>query len=172
MNIVVIRKMMSGLLALILGLAPLGASAGEHNIASPDIASADMADADILGLGGITPVGMWEADNKESRYQVTLCGDGTQLCAELVWIRPRDINRRNKPYINTYVVYEAVRARPAEWKGDINIYGTKYGGSVKIINQNKLLLTGCIFILCETFELNRRRNPDGTRVNISQADQG
>ncbi len=166
MSVVVIRKLMAGLLALILGLLPLGAVAGEH-----DVTNTDMADADILGLGGITPVGVWEADNKESRYQVTLCGDGTQLCAELVWIRPRDINRRNKPYLNTFVVYEAVRARPAEWKGDINIYGTTYGGSVKIINQNKLLLTGCIFVLCETFELYRRRNPDGTRVNIPQADQ-
>lgn len=161
MNIVVIKKLMSGLLALVLGLVPISAVAGEHDIADPD----------ILGLGGITPVGLWEADNRESRYQVTLCGDGTQLCAELVWIRPRDINRRNKQFINTYVVYEAVRARPAEWKGDINVYGTVYGGSVRIINQNKLLLTGCIFILCETFELYRRENPDGTRF-FANADQG
>ncbi len=145
-----VKSILSLLIALALSITPFSAvSAGEN---------------DVLGLGGITPVGVWEADNRESRYKVTLCGDGTQLCAELVWIRPKDINRRNKQYLNTYVVYEAVRSRPAEWKGNINVYGTTYGGSVKIINQNKLLLTGCIFILCETFELNRRKNPDGSRV--------
>ncbi len=156
MKIVNIKVLMAWLIAVALSVTPYGAVSAQEAVAA--------VEHDVLGLGGITPVGQWEADNKESRYDVTLCGDGTQLCAELVWIRPRDINRRNKQFLNTYVVYEAVRSRPAEWRGDIMVYGTTYGGSVRIINQNKLLLTGCIFILCETFELNRRKNPDGSRV--------
>lgn len=150
------KSVLSVFIALALSVTPYGAPTAQETVAT--------VEHDVLGLGGITPVGQWEADNKESRYDVTLCGDGTQLCAELVWIRPKDINRRNKQYLNTYVVYEAERSRPAEWRGDINVYGTTYSGSVKIINQNKLLLTGCLFILCETFELNRRKNPDGSRV--------
>ncbi len=33
-----------------------------------------------------SPVGVWEIEMRDSRYDVTLCGDGTQLCAELIWL--------------------------------------------------------------------------------------
>ncbi len=33
-----------------------------------------------------SPVGVWEIESRDSRYDVTFCGDGTQLCAELIWL--------------------------------------------------------------------------------------
>ena len=124
--------------------------------------------ADVLGLGGITPEGRWEAFNHESRYDVTLCGDdGTQLCAKLVWIQPKKLNNRNKRYLDQYVVDHANRSQPVEWKGDINIYGTFYAGTLRIQSYDKMTITGCLYlILCESYDLFRVRNPDGSRYTM------
>jgi len=134
------------MLSMVTGLAPTLAYADAH---------------DILGLGGVTPVGLWEADDKSSRYQATLCGDGTQLCAKLVWIKPQMINERNGKFIGTYIVYELTRARPAEWRGNVTLEGSDISGSVKILNPDLLLITACIFfILCDSITLFRIENLD------------
>lgn len=123
---------------------------------------------DPLGLGnGLTPEGRWRSENGDSQYEVTLCGDdGVSLCGKLVWIRPRDRNERNVQYLDKWVVYEAQRAKPVEWRGTLNVYGTEYGGSVKMLSNSELLLTGCFLILCESYSFLRVRNPDGSRFRL------
>ena len=107
-------------------------------------------------LAQFDPTGIWEADDHESRYDVTLCGDGSQICAKLVWIQPDKINDRNIQYLNKYVIYQANRATPGEWRGQIDIYGTKVGGSMKIHDQNTIKVVGCAFyVLCQGFSLDR-----------------
>ena len=107
-------------------------------------------------LSRFSPAGIWQADDGDSRYDVTLCGDGTQICAKLIWIKPDKINNRNIQYLDKYVIYEGNRVRPAEWRGNIDIYGVSVGGSVKIVNQNQLKVTGCAFgFFCQGFELFR-----------------
>lgn len=102
------------------------------------------------------PTGLWEADAGDSRFAVTLCGDGSQLCVKLVWIKPSEVNSRNISYLDKYVIFEGKRATPSEWRGDIDIYGTRVGGSVKIAGQDKVEVVGCAFlILCQGFGLNR-----------------
>ena len=114
------------------------------------------ANADVLGLGGITPVGHWQAEDGDSRYDVALCGDGTQLCVKLTWINPDKANDRNQQFVDKYVIYQARRARPAEWRGDINIYGTIVGGSVRLLGSNAVKVTGCAYwVFCQSFLLKR-----------------
>ncbi len=121
------------------------------------------ANADVLGLGGITPVGHWQSEDGDSRYDVALCGDGTQLCVKLTWINPDKINDRNQQFLDKYVIYQARRARPAEWRGDINIYGTIVGGSVKLLGSNAVKVTGCAYwLFCKSFLL--KRIADGENV--------
>lgn len=97
-----------------------------------------------------SPQGLWEAEDKESRYEVSLCGDGTQLCAELIWIRPDVINDRNKVYLNTYVVENAPRASEREWRGTINLYGHSVAGNVRLLSEDYLQVRGCaLLIICE-----------------------
>ncbi|MCF6327734.1 MAG: DUF2147 domain-containing protein [Devosiaceae bacterium] len=114
------------------------------------------ASAQSNALLQFSPAGMWQADDGDSRYDVTLCGDGTQICAKLIWINPAKVNDRNVQYLNEYVIYQGNRARPAEWRGEINIYGTKVGGSVKILGTNSLKVTGCFLaFFCESYTLQR-----------------
>ncbi len=96
------------------------------------------------------PTGLWEATDGESRYEVALCGDGTQLCAKLIWIRPDVVNDRNKQYLNTFVVEGADRYNDREWRGTINLYGVSVRGSVQRLAPDRMQVRGCaLIILCE-----------------------
>lgn len=107
-------------------------------------------------LHNFDPNGVWAADAGDARYDVSLCGDGTQICVKLIWIKPNQINDRNIKLLNEYVIYEGSRARLAEWRGKIVIYGMTLDGSVKILGQNKVQVTGCAYALfCEGFTLSR-----------------
>ncbi len=139
-----IKKLGAMIIALLLGIMPVASLAQQR------------LNAEVLGLGGITPEGNWEAEDGESRYIVTFCGDGTQLCAKLIWIKPDKINDRNQQYLNKFVVYQAKRSRPAEWRGDINIYGTIVGGSLRLLGINSVKVTGCAYwVFCQSFLLKR-----------------
>ena len=119
------RVFVSSILAFILGAAPLSAASFD-------------------------PRGLWEAEDEESRYEVSYCGDGTQLCAELIWIRPDVINERNKVYLNTQVVQQAHRKTDREWRGIINLYGHSVDGFVRMLSRDVLLVRGCaLMIICE-----------------------
>lgn len=115
-----------------------------------------VANAQISALLRYSPDGLWQSNDGDSRYDLSLCGDGTQLCAKLVWINPDKVNSRNVQYLDEYVVYQVKRVTPAEWRGQINIYGVKFGGSVKILSGTLLKVTGCAFaFFCESYTLEK-----------------
>lgn len=102
--------------------------------------------------------GVWQADNNESRYTMESCGDGTQLCATLVWIKPDKIDDKNRPYINTKVVDGArlVQISPLIWRGTIHVYGHSVFGSVTQVNADRFQVKGCAFIIfCLDMGINR-----------------
>ncbi|MCF6344048.1 MAG: DUF2147 domain-containing protein [Devosiaceae bacterium] len=109
----------------------------------------------VISLSSIAPVlaepmnptGLWQADDGESRYEVSLCGDGTQLCAKLVWIQPDKIKAANKVYIDTYVVNKIKRATDREWRGNISLYGVTVSGNVQAYSNDKLVVRGCALIV-------------------------
>lgn len=106
--------------------------------------------------GQFDPTGLWESEDKESRYELSLCGDGTQLCAKLVWIRPDVTTARNMVYINTYVVNQAKKKTEREWRGNISLYGMSVSGRVKVLSMDQMLVLGCaLLVLCERQLLNR-----------------
>ncbi len=145
-----IKNIAALIIALLLAITPLASQAQES--ANADVS----ANVDVLGLGSITPEGNWQAEDGDSRYEVALCGDGTQLCVKLTWINPNKINDRNQQFIDKYVVYQAKRTRPAEWRGDINIYGTVVGGRVKLLGSDAVKVTGCAYwLFCQSFMLKR-----------------
>ena len=102
------------------------------------------------------PTGLWAVDDGESRYEITLCGDGTQLCAKLVWIRPDVISDRNKVYLNTYVINKAKRKTDREWRGGAVIYGFPIAGSVRAHSKDRMTLRGCaLLVICFTKRLSK-----------------
>ncbi|SMQ70458.1 Uncharacterized conserved protein, DUF2147 family [Devosia lucknowensis] len=103
-----------------------------------------------------SPVGMWEIEMRDSRYDVQLCGDGTQLCAELVWLGNGADNAENLPYMNTLLIDHARQTRPNQWKGELHIYGQKAAGTITQVSADQITLKGCVaLVICKTYQMYR-----------------
>lgn len=101
------------------------------------------------------PTGTWQSTTGESRYKVTYCGDGTQLCAKLTWLRDDAKTEENLPYLGAYVVKGAVPAGGNKWKGRVNYNGETYAGSVTMVSANAMTLKGCKGVFCKSMKFSR-----------------
>ena len=103
------------------------------------------------------PIGLWEPDNKESRYEFTYCGEnGDRLCAELIWIQEDKQDARNTKYLNTYMFKNARHVRLNQWQGTVTLEGFNIGGTVTQTNNNTMRLEACaLFVFCENIRLRR-----------------
>lgn len=103
--------------------------------------------------GSATPVGSWQVSTGEARVNVTLCGDGTELCAKLVWLSETAKTDDNLRLLNGYVVN---RAKPTGegWTGIVHFAGNTATGKIKLVSRDTILVSGCKLI-CKTFEFHR-----------------
>lgn len=108
-----------------------------------------------IQAGEVSPVGSWQTVSGESRYEISLCGDGTSLCAKLTWLRADARTAENMQYLNRYVLNGAARAGNNLWRGALRYGGDVFGGSVKLINARKLKLQGCKAIFCQSMVFTR-----------------
>lgn len=105
-------------------------------------------------LGGeYSPKGLWESGTGESRYQVDLCGNGTQLCAKAVWLRQDARTPENLQYLGTYMVNKADHVQPNQWKGTVSFLGHTLGGKITLTDAKTMSIEGCLLIFCKTFGL-------------------
>jgi uncharacterized protein (DUF2147 family) len=110
----------------------------------------------LAGAAQASPVGMWEIEMGDSRYDVTLCGDGTQLCARLIWLGNGADNEQNMPYLNRLLIDKAVRVSEGEWKGDLHLFGQTAAGTIKQVSDDHISLRGCVaYILCKDYQMYR-----------------
>jgi len=101
------------------------------------------------------PTGTWQSNTGESRYKVTYCGDGTQLCARLTWLRSDARTKENLAYLNRYVVQGATATDANKWAGQVNYAGDTYAGSLSMPDDNSLKLSGCKGMFCKTMNFSR-----------------
>lgn len=101
-----------------------------------------------------TPIGTWQLSTGESRFAVTYCDGGSKICAKLTWLRADARTPENLAYLNRMVVTASPRAEN-EWSGTVVYDGQQYAGSVKMLNENSLKLSGCQGIFCKTLTLTR-----------------
>ncbi len=112
--------------------------------------------APLSAQGAGTPLGLWQSDNGAARYELSLCGDGTQLCAKLVWLSEGDRTAENLPYLNTYLMQNANRVKANQWKGEAHLFGQSFAGTVTFIAADRIELSGCVlFVVCRTYYLDR-----------------
>ena len=103
-----------------------------------------------------SPAGVWELETRDTRFRLELCGDGTQLCGELVWLSDADYNEQYKPYLNAPMAYQIRQVSPSGWKGDMRLFGHKLAGTITQVNENQMTLTGCAFLVaCKTYQMFR-----------------
>ncbi|MEX0860097.1 MAG: hypothetical protein WEB63_04675 [Cucumibacter sp.] len=104
-----------------------------------------------VGASAMTPTGIWEATNGESRYAVSLCGDRTQLCAYLIWIDPDVLDDNNRKYLNRSIFRFLNSTGPHRWEGEITVEGRAVSGVVELVSANELRVTACVLaIVCSS----------------------
>jgi uncharacterized protein (DUF2147 family) len=100
------------------------------------------------------PTGTWQSTGGESRYKVTYCGDGQQLCAKLTWLREDARTAENLAYLNRYVVKGAIQTGNDSWTGNVAYDGNIYEGNVTV-SANTMRLKGCQGMFCKSMSFNR-----------------
>ena len=103
----------------------------------------------------LTPVGTWQTTSGESRYAVSYCGDGTELCAKLTWLRADAQTPENLALLNKYVVQGARSTAENKWRGTVRYEGQTVSGSVTLVNEDRLSLRGCQLIACQKVDFVR-----------------
>jgi uncharacterized protein (DUF2147 family) len=101
------------------------------------------------------PTGNWQSTTGESRYKVSYCGNGTQICAKLTWLREDARTSENLPYLNRYVVKGAVPAGTNSWEGQLAYAGDIYTGKVTMTGANAMRLKGCKGMFCQSMNFVR-----------------
>lgn len=100
--------------------------------------------------------GAWESSTGESRFHVVLCGEErTRLCAKLVWLREDMRTTINLKYLDTYVLLGALPRGPNSWQGPVRYAGETTMTNITAVTSNKLTLTGCKLMVCQTVEFKR-----------------
>ena len=102
-----------------------------------------------------SPAGTWQTTTGESRFEVTLCGDGTEVCAKLVWLRPDARTPDNLAYLNSCVLLGAKRALENKWRGTAEYMGEVVKGTLTLVDADTITINGCKGALCQKFELTR-----------------
>jgi len=103
----------------------------------------------------LNPEGTWTPGNKESQYEFSYCGNGSDLCAKVAWIDPKFVNDDNKKLLGTNLFSEIPMRGRDKWRGTIHFQGHKVNGTVKQLSADKMSVKGCIFFLCEEVLLDR-----------------
>ena len=111
--------------------------------------------APVVAADNLNPVGNWRTTTGESRYKVSLCGDGTQLCAKLIWLREDARTPENMKLLNSYVVQGAREVRENNWTGTVKYDGQTVDGSVTMVSRNQMQFSGCKLIACKQVDFVR-----------------
>ncbi|MEO8684836.1 MAG: hypothetical protein ABI414_08355 [Devosia sp.] len=103
-----------------------------------------------------SPNGVWELETRDTRIQLQLCGDGSQLCGQLVWLSDADYNNQYKRYLNTPVTTGMTAVGPGLWKGKMRLLGYDMSGTITQQSEDQMTLSGCAFlVVCKTYQLYR-----------------
>jgi uncharacterized protein (DUF2147 family) len=99
------------------------------------------------------PIGRWQTTTGESRYDFSYCGDGSRLCATLVWLNADAMKSPARKQLGTYAVNEAVKAGANTWRGPLTYDGMTANTTLTQTGPKQLTISGCYFIWCKSFDL-------------------
>ena len=102
-----------------------------------------------------SPAGTWQSVDGTTRFEVTLCGDGADVCAKLVYLGGEAATPENLQYLNQYVLQGAKRALENKWRGEAEYLGEVVKGTMTMVGANSMTINGCKGALCQKFELVR-----------------
>jgi YD repeat-containing protein len=101
------------------------------------------------------PRGLWQTTTGESRYNFVYCGDGSKLCATLVWLNAAAMKSPASKQLGTYAYTLATHTAPNTWQGTLTYDGHSTVATITLATARKLTISGCYFFWCKSFDLVR-----------------
>ncbi len=103
-----------------------------------------------------SPAGTWELETRDTRFTLTMCGDGSQVCGQLSWLSDAAYNQQYLPYLNQPMADRLVPAGPGRWKGEMRLFGHKVAGTLTQRSENQMTLQGCaLLVVCKSYDMFR-----------------
>lgn len=110
--------------------------------------------------------GMWLDQQGQAKIRVANC-NGNTLCARIVWLRQPndkygkpliddnngDVKLRKRPIIGVPVAYNMRQTHANKWAGrvyDPQRGGSTYSGSMTLLADGRMKVTGCLAFICES----------------------
>lgn len=109
----------------------------------------------VANAAELNPTGQWEVSTGESRYRISYCGEGRELCAKLTWLRDDARTRENVALLNRYVVRYAKPGEENTWVGTMQYDGEDYAATARLVSRDSIELRSCSGVLCRSFTLRR-----------------
>ncbi len=103
----------------------------------------------------LSPVGAWQSSDGLARVKVTMCGDGTQLCALLTSVTGTARTPGNLRLLNNYVVAGAAKSADNSWRGTVHFDGNTAQGDITLVSSNAITLNGCKLGMCKSLLFRR-----------------
>jgi uncharacterized protein (DUF2147 family) len=103
--------------------------------------------------------GLWRPD-KNSDYEMSMCGeDNSRLCIKVVALRGKMDSKKNRPYLNTYLIDKAKPTnRDGQWTGKLSVFGQTGDATLTLKNANTMHVKACTWlVICYEIELSRVR---------------
>ncbi len=112
----------------------------------------------VLGVmpafaGEYDPLGRWQTTIGESRFEFSYCGDGTKLCATLVWLNADAMKSPAAKQIGSYAYTLASHIGANTWRGILAYDGRTTLATIRLTTPKTLTVSGCYFIWCRSFNL-------------------
>jgi len=121
-----------------------------------------VAAAMTLGLSApslaaeIDPLGLWELKSGDSRFDFSYCGDGTRLCAKVVWLNDYQMTTPARKQLGTTALDQAVHVGANTWKGPMTYDGHTATATLSFTSPNDLTVSGCFLaVFCRSYELKK-----------------
>lgn len=103
----------------------------------------------------LSPAGAWQLSDGTAQVKVSMCGDGTQLCAMLTSVAGKARTPGNLKLLNTYVVEGAQQANANIWQGTVHFDGETAQGKITLVTARQIELSGCKLGMCKTLLFER-----------------
>jgi uncharacterized protein (DUF2147 family) len=95
-----------------------------------------------------TPQGTWR-DGYGTIFEISFCGNGTDLCAILKDVQGGARTDKNLAYVDKQVL-RASQTAQNEWQGTVIYNGSEAQATVALDGADKLSIKGCRGIFCDT----------------------
>lgn len=101
-----------------------------------------------------SPDGDWR-DEFGTTLRLSLCGDGTQLCAVLLDVQGESRTADNLAYLNRQIM-QAEMTAPDTWQGQVMFGGSQADSKITQVAPDTIEIQGCrAAILCQTLAFSR-----------------